>query len=133
MNWTVGHASLLAAGLFSAALLTAAPVFAGDTRWSDPRLDASWNNVQPAYPDSAQASGEEGSVDIALYVNPRGKPKKLRIVQSSGFEDLDDAAVDAVLNWKFVPATYDGDTVSQWTTVRIVFRLPRPAQNKPAT
>jgi protein TonB len=90
------------------------------------RVDTAWPNTQPAYPASAQASGEQGTVLVDVYVRPSGHVSKFRISQSSGFGDLDDAAEQTVMNWRFVPATRNGDTVSDWTTVKIVFQLPEP-------
>ena len=93
-----------------------------------PRVDMTEPHPQQ-YPDSAQLNGEEGTVLLGVYVRSSGRPSKIRIEQSSGFSDLDNAAVESVLNWRFVPATNDGDTVSDWTTVKIVYQLPRlPAQ-----
>ncbi len=95
-------------------------------------VDASMPHTQPGYPDSARASGEQGTVLVAVYVHPNGRISKYRVAQSSGFGDLDDAAVESVLAWRFVPATRDGDAVSDWATVRIVFQLPQPLQPPPS-
>jgi len=62
---------------------------------------------------------------VNVYVRPSGRASKVRVAQSSGFADLDNAAVEGVLNWRFVPAIHDGDAVSDWTTVRIVFEMPQ--------
>lgn len=94
-------------------------------------IDLSQPHPQPPYPDSARAGGEQGSVLVDLYVRPNGRIAKYRVAQSSGFGDLDDAAVEGVLNWRFVPAVHDGDPVSDWTTVRIVFELPQAARAQP--
>lgn len=91
------------------------------------RVDSSFPNPQPPYPESAQLSGEAGIVLVDVYVRSSGRPTKVRVARSSGFNDLDTAAVQGVLNWHFVPATRDGDTISDWTTVKIVYDLPAPA------
>jgi protein TonB len=83
------------------------------------------------YPDAAQLNGEEGTVLVDVYVRPNGRAGKVRVAQSSGFNDLDNAAVESVLNWRFVPATRDGDLVSDWSAVKIVYQLPRPAPPQP--
>jgi protein TonB len=96
---------------------------------ASPRVDLSLPHPQPTYPDSAQASGEEGAVLVDVFVRPNGRAAKVRVSRTSGFEDLDTAAVQGVLNWRYIPAIRDGDTVSDWTTVKVVFQLPRaPAQ-----
>jgi TonB family protein len=115
-----------------ASVTVAAMISAGSTAASNmsAHVDSSFPNAQPPYPDSARAGGEQGTVLVAVYVRPTGRVGKYRVVQSSGFADLDDAAVERVLGWRFVPATRDGDAVSDWTTVRIVFQLP-PAEVTP--
>lgn len=94
-----------------------------------PRVDTSLPHPQPPYPDSAQINGEEGTVQLDVLVRPNGHATRVRVSKSSGFEDLDTAAVQGVLNWHYIPAIKDGDTVSDWTSVRVEFALPRaPAQ-----
>jgi len=92
------------------------------------RVDTSQPHAQPPYPSSAQDAGEQGIVVLDVYVWPNGKPMKVRISQSSGFKDLDTAAIQGVLNWHFVPAIQHGDMVSDWTSVKIVFQLPTAGQ-----
>lgn len=116
----------LAVGAFT---LAAGSAYASDT---PAQIDSSWPNPQPAYPASARASGEQGTVLLDVYVRPSGHISKFRVAQSSGFGDLDEAAAETVLNWHFVPAMRDGDKVSDWTTVKIVFQLPQsPAPTPP--
>ncbi|HEY3777943.1 MAG TPA: energy transducer TonB [Rhizomicrobium sp.] len=90
-------------------------------------VDLSQPHLQPPYPDSALAAGEQGTTLVDVYVRPNGRISKFRVARSSGFGDLDNAAVESVLNWRFIPAIQDGDPVSDWTTVKVVFQLPQPA------
>jgi protein TonB len=111
-----------------ASLVIVSGAAAADT---PPRVDTTHPRMQE-YPDSAQLNGEEGTVLVGVYVRPNGRPSKIRVERSSGFSDLDNAAVESVLNWRFVPARLDGDIVSDWTTVKIVYQLPRlPTQPPP--
>jgi TonB family protein len=91
-----------------------------------PQVDLSVPHDQPPYPVSAQTGAEQGIVAVDVLVRPNGKPARIKVSQSSGFADLDNAAVQGVLNWRFVPATHSGDAVSDWTTVKIVYQLPTP-------
>lgn len=93
---------------------------------SPPKIDHSYPTPQPDYPDAAQLNGEQGDVTLDVFVNSAGKPRKFRVHQSSGFADLDNAAAEAVANWRFMPAIQNGDTASDWTTVKIHFELPKP-------
>jgi len=92
---------------------------------SPPSVDISRPHPQPAYPDSAQLNGEQGTVLVDVYVHPNGRASKVKVSRSSGFEDLDNAAIEGVLNWRYLPAIRDGETVSDWTTVKIEFQLPQ--------
>jgi len=91
------------------------------------RIDSAFPNPQPPYPPSAQLNGEAGTILVKVLVRPSGKPVRAEVASSSGFPDLDNAAVEGVLNWRYVPATRDGDTVSDWTTVKVVYQLPTMA------
>jgi protein TonB len=91
------------------------------------RVDPAQDQSELVYPDSARAAGEQGTVLVDVLVRPSGHASKFRVAQSSGYGDLDSAAVESVLNWRFVPAMRDGDTVTDWTTVKIVFQLPQTA------
>ena len=73
--------------------------------------------------------GRRGRFSLTCTFVPMAAPRKVNISKSSGFEDLDKAAIQGVLNWRYIPAIKDGDTVSDWTTVKVEFALPRlPAQ-----
>ena len=120
--WQSRLACILAAALAMAAVpALAAP---GDM---PPRVDPASPNVQPPYPDGAQVNGEEGDIALSVEVSSRGKVRNVRVTRSSGFVDLDNAAIGGVMGWHFLPAIKDGDTATEWTTVNIVYRLPRPA------
>jgi TonB family protein len=97
------------------------------------RVDMARPHLQPAYPDGAQVNGEQGTVVMDVYVNSDGRPTKARITRSTGFDDLDNAAMESVLNWRFVPAERAGDTVSDWTRVQIEFQLPQAPVMTPAS
>jgi TonB family protein len=91
---------------------------------SPPQVDLTQPHTQ-IFPKSAQANGENGAVVVGAYVDSNGKVVKYNIAQSSGFADLDYAAVQSVLNWHFVPAKQGGNAVPDWATVKIVYQLPQ--------
>lgn len=105
-------------------LLAMTPAIADSPGNSEPRIDVNFPNPQPPYPDAAQINGEQGKVVLDVRVLASGHVRSVRIAQSSGFDDLDNAAIEGVLRWHFVPAHRDGDTASEWTKVTIDFRLP---------
>ncbi len=81
------------------------------------------NRVEPAYPATSRRLGEEGTVRLRVLVDERGRPKDVDVVNSSGFDRLDQAAIDAVKRWRFVAATDGTRPISTWTQVAITFKL----------
>jgi len=76
----------------------------------------------PRYPDWAKRDAVEGSVNIYFVVMPDGKVKGNVMVQkTSGFEDFDRNATDALLAWRFEPL--GGGTGEQWGTITFHYRL----------
>lgn len=117
-----------AGAILSLFLLTPSAVRA-DAAATPPKIDLSQTNIQPAYPDSAKGKDEHGEVQLAVYVEASGSPSKVTVDTTSGFADLDQAAVAAVQGWHFVPATKDGAAVAGWTKVFLRFQMSNDAQN----
>ena len=80
-------------------------------------------NVHPQYPSRSQRHEEEGTTRLQVRVDALGYPRTLEIRASSGFEKLDQAALNAVRTWCFVPAMSKGDPVEQWVVVPIRFQM----------
>ena len=82
------------------------------------------NITKPDYPPASRRAGEEGTVTLSALVLENGRIGEIKIVKSSGFEKLDEAAVkDVQRNWRFVPGKEDGKPVSMWHTFQVTFRL----------
>lgn len=62
------------------------------------------SKVKPTYPQSARSAGIEGTVIVKIQVLTNGRPGNVSIARSSGNRDLDNAAIDAVEQFQFVPA-----------------------------
>ena len=89
-----------------------------------PRFDVAYlNNPRPEYPRIARRLGEHGRVVLHVFVSPAGFAEKIEIRNSSGYPRLDQAARDAVQNWKFVPARQGDAAVGAWVSVPINFVL----------
>ena len=62
--------------------------------------------VDPEYPMGFVIHGAKGRGRFRLTVNPRsGLVDEVKIVQSTGYQDLNKLAVKALLQWKFNPGT----------------------------
>lgn len=77
----------------------------------------------PLYPASARKRGIEGRVLLQVEVDAAGLPVLIRLVESSGSEALDRAALDAVRQWKFKPARRANHPIAATVTIPIHFRL----------
>ena len=82
-------------------------------------------HVAPAYPALARQRGLEGRVVIRLVIRADGVPDDIRVAQSSGFDSLDKAAVEAIRQWRFEPARRAGVPVAEERLAPIIFRLQR--------
>ena len=67
--------------------------------------------------------GEEGKVQLRVFVDAGGRPSQIELKASSGSPRLDQAAQDAVWRWKFVPARRGDESIAAWVLVPIVFTL----------
>lgn len=81
------------------------------------------NNNPPAYPAAARRRGIEGTVVIRAEIHDNGRCHHVAIRKSSGHPLLDKAALDAVRDWRFVPARRGSRIVTAWVDVPITFRL----------
>lgn len=82
-------------------------------------------NPPPAYPSISRRLGEEGRVLLKVRVLEDGTAASVTLQKSSGFDRLDESALNAVKNWKFVPAKKGNQNISSWVVVPIVFSLSR--------
>lgn len=62
------------------------------------------NNPRPEYPRLAREAGWEGTVVLLVEVMPDGRAGTVALHKSSGHPVLDEAAVTAVQEWRFLPA-----------------------------
>lgn len=91
---------------------------------SAPVFNAAYlNNPSPIYPAVSRRMGEQGLVLLRVYVNARGDPNAVEIKSGCGHARLDQAAQEAVKQWKFVPAKRGEQPVDAWVVVPIRFSL----------
>jgi len=88
------------------------------------RFEAAYlRNPAPVYPAESRRRGEEGRTLLRVRVLADGSPEEVLLHLGSGFERLDQAAIDAVRRWKFVPAQQGGSAIAAWVIVPIQFSL----------
>lgn len=91
---------------------------------TQPRFNADYlDNPKPPYPGTSRRMGEEGEVRLRVHVTPAGTAQQVEVYRSSGFPRLDQAALDAVKQWRFIPARQGDQPVPAWVIVPIQFSL----------
>jgi protein TonB len=78
-------------------------------------------HVAPVYPDIAQSAKVQGVVILEVLVDHSGGVADARVIRSVPL--LDQAALDAVMQWKFTPTLLNGNPVSVLMTVTVNFTL----------
>jgi protein TonB len=102
----------------------AAPAPTAAITLTQPRFDADYlSNPPPTYPPLSRRMGEEGKVQLRVFVDGNGRASQIELKTSSGSPRLDQAAQDAVWRWKFVPARRGDEAIAAWVLVPIVFTL----------
>jgi TonB family protein len=80
------------------------------------------SKVAPVFPPSARQARIGGSVIVRVAVDEDGGVTDVRTESEPARGKFGDAALKAVRNWKFRPATRDGQAVASLCRVRIDFR-----------
>ena len=80
-------------------------------------------NPPPAYPRVARRRGCEGTVLLEVLVTEKGRVGERRVVESSGHEPLDKAALQAVKDWRFSPGRRGNRAVAMRVLVPVRFQL----------
>ena len=78
-------------------------------------------DVAPRYPTIAQSSRVEGVVILEAVIAEDGSVQDVRVLRSKAL--LDDAAVEAVRQWRFTPTLLGGQPVPVVMTVTVSFTL----------
>ena len=87
------------------------------------------NRVEPIYPALAKASRISGIVILEVVIDHTGVVKDARVLKGLPF-GLDQAALDAVKQWTFRPATVNGTAVDVFFNLTINFRAAEPAATR---
>jgi protein TonB len=78
---------------------------------------------QPVYPPASQRLGEHGTVVLRLFVLEDGSVADARIQESSGYPDLDYAALYEAYRWRLDPGTVGGEPTRMWGKIAVTFKL----------
>jgi TonB family protein len=79
-------------------------------------------SVDPEYSDEARRAKYTGIVMVSLIVDAQGTPQHVRVVRQLGM-GLDEKAVEAVRQYKFKPAMYQGKAVPVEVNIEVNFQI----------
>ena len=89
-----------------------------------PSSDADYlQNPTPAYPATSRRLGEQGRTIVRVQIGADGSAQRAEIRSSSGFARLDQAALQTVMKWRYVPGKRGGVPEAMWFNVPINFVL----------
>jgi protein TonB len=81
------------------------------------------SHVEPVYPPLARQAKIEGTIKLQAIIAKDGSVSHLEVI--SGHPLLQQAALDAVRQWKYRPTMIDGKRVEVETTVEVKFALSK--------
>lgn len=84
-------------------------------------------HVNPVYPEGAREAGVSGVVILEATIDPDGVPVNIKILRS--IPDLDQAAINAVREWRYQPTLLNGVPVPVIMTVTVNFTLQSSAES----
>jgi TonB family protein len=80
-------------------------------------------NERPVYPRIARQRGYEGTVLLDVLVTREGRAVEVDVAKSCGHRILDEAAQEAVREWRFEPAKRGDEAVEMRVRIPVRFRL----------
>lgn len=67
--------------------------------------------------------GEQGKVLLRVFIETNGTASRAEIKRSSGYERLDQTALQTVQRWRYAPGKRNGVPESMWFDIPINFVL----------
>ena len=83
------------------------------------------SRTQPAFPIQAIREDHEGTVVVLVLIYSNGNVGQSWIQKSSGYRELDRAALASIRQWQFRPKTVDGVPVGAYVSMPIHFDLAK--------
>lgn len=80
-------------------------------------------NCKADYPKASLMNEEQGTTSMSFLVAPDGSVVESKLEKTSGFKNLDKAALKALSACKFKPGSKDGKPEQSWTKVDYAWKL----------
>ncbi|HQR02557.1 MAG TPA: energy transducer TonB [Rhodocyclaceae bacterium] len=78
---------------------------------------------KPEYPAASKRLEEQGTVTLAFLIDVDGSILQSKVENSSGYERLDQAALEGLKRCKFKPGTVDGKPEQSWHRMKYTWKL----------
>ena len=78
--------------------------------------------VEPSYPRSLKKSGKQGAVIVRIVVATDGRPHQPLVQEAGLVPTMAFPALEALKDWRFAPASRDGEPVSVYYELKIHYR-----------
>jgi TonB family protein len=82
------------------------------------------HSVDPVFSEKARQAKQGGVVQVYLWVTKEGLPSHVRVVKGVGM-GLDEKAVEAIRQYRFAPATLNGEPVVCDLYIEVNFQIFR--------
>ncbi len=79
--------------------------------------------VKPIYPYGRLVAGEESWVQLNFMVDSEGKPYEFVVIDSIGDNAFKNAAIRAVKQWRYRPASYNGKNIDAGARQKVIFQI----------
>ena len=79
-------------------------------------------SVDPEFSDEARRAKYQGICVVSVIVDAQGNPQRVHVIRPLGM-GLDEKAVEAVKQYKFKPAYYQGHAVAVEVNIEVNFRI----------
>lgn len=87
--------------------------------------------AKPVWPKEALRKEQTGTVTLSFLIDADGNVSDSKLVKSSGYELLDNAALEGIRKCRFNPALVDGKPVAVWQQMQYVWTLEKTESAPP--
>ena len=82
-------------------------------------------NPNQRYPRMSFSMGEQGTVMVRILIGAKGLPLKAELQKTSGFERLDQAALEYVMQSRYKPGTLNGVPNEMWMGRSVTYTIAK--------
>ncbi len=93
------------------------------TTITPPRTEGKAHECESQYPPLSRRLSEQGIVTVKFTVTTDGSVAGPTVVRSSGFQRLDDAAIQCTSRWRYHPAEVGGKPIAVATEANVRYQL----------